>query len=274
MYKLVAIDVDGTMLDSQKRISQENKEAIKNAINAGTHVVVCSGRIYAGAAVIGKEIGTKLPIITCNGARIKDMKTNDVLFNRSVPLHICEKVIDYCHEHNIYYHIYVGDIFFTERLAYTSLSFAKKNKELPEEDRMDIRIVEDMKKALREYSDDISKIVIIDEDPDILAKTRSDLEKIKEIVLMSSGADNFEMMDAQVSKGAAVKFLAEKYGILQEEVMAIGDNENDLSMLEYAGLAVAMGNGEDYVKEIADFVTLSNDESGVAYAINKFVLNK
>jgi len=272
MYKLVAIDLDGTLLNSKKQISDENKEAIKNAIDAGLHVLVCSGRIYAGARVFGEEIGSNLPIITCNGARIMDMETNQEIYSKTLPLDICEKVVDFCHDFGIYYHAYVGDTLFTEKLDFSSLKFSEKNKELPEDRRMDIQVVDDMKHYFKKYSNDISKLVIMSNDSEKLAKARVELEKIKGIALMSSGPDNFEIMDETVNKGEALKFMAERYGIKQEEVMALGDNENDLSMLEYAGLAVAMGNGEDYVKEIADFVTQSNDDNGVAFAINKFML--
>lgn len=272
MYKIVAIDLDGTLLNSQKRISDVNKAAIKKAINSGVHVVVCSGRIYAGARIFGREIGTKLPLITCNGARIKDMETNEVIYSKPLDVHLCKRIVDICHNLNIYYHVYVGDTMVTEKLEYSSLFYWERNKELPEENKVDIEIVTDMKAYLDMHANDISKAVIISRNPDELTAAREKLESLNGTCIVSSNFDNFEIMAEGVSKGNALKFMAQRYGVKQEEVMAIGDNENDLAMLEYAGLAVAMKNGEDYVKKIADVVTLSNDEDGVAHAINKYVL--
>lgn len=274
MYKLIAIDLDGTLLNSNKRISDENKEAIRSAIASGVHVVVCSGRIYAGARIFGQEIGTKLPLITCNGARIKDMETEEVIYSRPLQFKTCEKIIDVCQKNDVYYHIYVGDIMYTEKLAFSSLFYWNRNKELPKENRVEIQVVDNMKCQLKDKAEDISKVVVICDNPQKLSETREEISRIKDLEIMSSNFDNFEIMNGGVSKGHALKYMAEKYGISREEVMAIGDNENDMSMLEYAGLAIAMANGEDYVKEICDYVTLSNNENGVAFAINKFVLTK
>lgn len=274
MYKLVAIDLDGTLLNSKKGISEVNIRTIKAAIDAGIHILVCSGRIYSGARIYGSEIGTKLPLITCNGARIKDMNTNKVLYSKPLELNTCKRIVDACHSLNIYYHIYVGDTMYTEKLGYSSLFYWDRNKELPEESKIDIAVVDDMKHYLEKYSEDISKVVVMSDNPAKLSEARETIGLINGIEIMSSNYDNFEIMTEGVSKGSALKFMAERYGVSREEVMALGDNENDLSMLEYAGFSVAMGNAEDYVKEIADYITLTNDEDGVAYAINKFILSE
>lgn len=272
MYKLVAIDLDGTLLNSKKRISEKNKGAIKKAIEAGVQVVVCSGRIYTGAKIFGKEIGTKLPLITCNGARIKDMNTNEVLFCKTLDVDVCKQVVDICKKEDVYFHTYIEDTMFTEKLEYSSLFYWERNKELPIKDRIDIQLIPCMKEVLGKHPNDISKLVIISNDLEKLAKVRKIVEQVQGVLAMSSNFDNFEVMNSEVSKGAALKFLAEKYGIKREEVIAIGDNENDLSMLEYAGLPISMANAEAYVKEVSLYVTLSNNEDGVAHAIEKFVL--
>lgn len=272
MYKLIAVDLDGTLLNSNKRISKRNKDAIKKAIEKGVHVVVCSGRIYAGAKIFGAEIGTNLPLITCNGARIKDMKTEEVIYSRPMDVILCKRIVDILQEEKVYFHTYIEDIMYTERLGFSSLFYWERNKELPEDERVDIRVIACTKEVLNKYPDDISKMVVICEDLEKLAKVRARIEDIDGVQVLSSNFDNFEIMDARVSKGNALKFLADRYDVKQEEVIAIGDNENDLSMLEYAGLSIAMANGEDYVKDICKYVTLSNNEDGVAYALEKFVL--
>lgn len=272
MYKLVAIDLDGTLLNSGKRISDENKNTLRLAMEKGVKIVVCSGRIFSGARIFALEIGTNGPLIACNGAIIKDLETEELLYTSTLDMEDSCKIIDICRREDIYFHAYIGDTMYTEKLDYSSLFYWERNQELPEEDRIDIQIVESMKKLLSEIPTPVAKFVVICKDNEKLLRIRKLVERIEGVTVVSSGQDNFEVVNAGVGKGAALKFLAERLGIRREETMAIGDNENDISMLEYAGLSIVMENGEPFVKELADFITVSNNENGVAYAIRKFIL--
>jgi len=274
MYKLIALDLDGTLLNSKKQISKENMEAIRLAESKGIKVVFCSGRIYAGARIYAEEASIKDPLIACNGAVIRDVYTGETIYNNTLNDEDCYKVIDMCHMEDIYFHFYIGDTMYTEKLEFSSLSYWKKNEQLPEKDRVDIRLVENMTETLEKCKIKASKIVIVSRDIEKLKRVRKMISGIETIDVMSSNFDNFEIVNRGVSKGNALKILTEKLNISMIEIAAIGDNENDYSMLREAGLSIAMRNAENSLKEISDFVTLSNDENGVAKAINDYILNK
>ena len=273
MYKLVAVDLDGTLLNSGKQISEENKKAISQALEKGTRIVICSGRIFAGAWAFARELGIKSgPLIGCNGALIKELDTHELLYSKSLDCEACSRVIELCHGEDIYFHAYVDDTLYTEKLGFSSLNYWVKNQKLPESERVDIRLVKNLSHVFSDSSARATKFVVVSRDIEQLARARALAEKIRDVKVMSSDYDNFEVVSHEVDKGNALKFIAERYKLKREEIMAIGDNENDYSMIEYAGLGVAMGNAMPSVKQIAGHVTLTNDMNGVAVAINKFIL--
>ena len=274
MYKLVAIDLDGTLLNSQEVISEENKIALKMVADIGIKVVICSGRVYSRASIIAGRLGLDGPLITCNGAVVKDMKTEQILYSEYLGNEDCFRIIDLCHEKNLYFHVYVGDTMFTERIAYASRNLWESNKNVPEEEQVDVKLVSNIKDMLGKIPTPATKFVIIDEDLDALFDARNILSEIDSIEITSSHFDNFEVMSKGVNKGKALKFIAENFDINREEIIAIGDNENDYSMIKFAGLGIAMGNAENSVKEIADYITLTNDQNGVAIALHKFILQR
>lgn len=272
MYKLVAIDLDGTLLDMNKEISERNKKAIGLARKKGVRVVICSGRVYTGARLYAKQLNLNDPIIACNGAIITDGLDGNVIHSEYLNTEECFKIIDICKQHDVYYHVYAGNTMLTERLGFTSLKYYEKNKALPEKDRVDIQVVKDMKEEIKRLENKVLKFVIVTDQEDLLKQVRKDMLKVPGVDIMSSNFDNFEVVNKGVNKGAALKKLSEIYGISGKEMIAIGDNENDISMLKFAGLGVAMANGEDLAKDAASYVTAANTEDGVALAIEKFIL--
>ncbi|WP_080066509.1 Cof-type HAD-IIB family hydrolase [Ruminiclostridium hungatei] len=274
MYKLVAIDLDGTLLNMDKEISDRNKEAIFLAMQKGVKVVICSGRVYTGARLYAKQIGSRDPIIACNGAIITERLDGDIIYSDYMDLEVSLKVNHICKQQGVYFHVYAGDTMLTEKLGFTSKKYFEKNKFLPPEDRVDIEVVGDMQEKLKSIPGKVLKFVIVSDDPRQLRKTRMEMEKLEEVDIMSSNFDNFEVMNKGVSKGAALEKLSLIYEIPPEQMIAIGDNENDVSMFEYAGLGIAMDNGEAVAKAAAKYITAGNDDDGVAQAIEKFVLAK
>lgn len=272
MYKLVAIDLDGTLLNTDKEISERNKKAIASAIRKGIKVIVCSGRVYTGARLYAKQIGSVDPVIACNGAIITEHLDGEVLYSDNLNTEDCLKINDICRKHGVYYHVYAGDTMLTEKLGFTSKKYYERNKALPEEDRVDIEVVDNMAEKLKSIPGKVLKFVIVSEDLQLLRTVRNDMKKIESVDLMSSNYDNFEVMNKGVSKGAALKRLSEILSISAAEMIAIGDNENDISMFEYAGLSIAMGNAESCAKEAAMCMTGANNQDGVAIAIEKYIL--
>ncbi len=272
MYKLVAIDLDGTLLDSSKEISSRNKKAIASAIEKGVQIVICSGRVYSGARLYAKQVGSKDPIIACNGAIITENVDGRVIYSNYLHTEDCMKINEIFHKNDLYFHVYAGDTMYTEKLGFTSLKYFEKNKSLPKEDRVDIEIVEDMGVKLKSISGKVLKFVAVSDNKEQLKKARYEIEQLPNVDVMSSNYDNFEVLQKGVNKGAALKKVSEYLKVLPSEMIAIGDNENDISMFKYAGLSVAMENGEDFAKDAAQYVTAANNDDGVAKAIERFIL--
>ncbi len=272
MYKMIAIDLDGTLLNSNKEISYENRKCIKLALEKGVKVVICSGRIYTGAKIYSEQLSLQEPLIVCNGAVIKDTKTDDVLFTNLLSKKDCYDVINILHDEDIYFHTYIDDIMYAEKLDYSALHYMLKSKDLGSDLRIDVKIVESVYDMIVRGNVNPSKIVVMSSDLKALLRARMAVENIKTIEVVKSSHDNFEVLNYGVSKGKALEIISRKLFVKREEIIAIGDNENDCSMLEYAGFSVAMGNAEESIKNICDFVTTSNDENGVAHVIKKFVL--
>lgn len=279
-YKLLCLDMDGTVLNDEKKVSEENLKAIKKAHALGIKIAICTGRLFANARVYADMFGIEAPIIASNGAYIRDKGSDDVIYKCVLGKEKASTLYSIVEKYGFV-------MFFNECDAVISSKkfdddkniYVKMNKELPEDRRVKLLYTEDMLETIRSEGDEILKCICIDENA-IKTKNYEKLQEAREKVLKvggfeiaSSFRNNFEVMCKGVSKGRAAKVLADFYGISKHEVMCIGDNENDLSMIEYAGMGVAMGNAEESVKKVANYITSTNNNSGVAKAINKFIIN-
>lgn len=270
MYKLVAIDVDGTLFNDRKEITKEVNEAIQAAKAKGVKVVVCTGRPIVGARPIIEEL--KLTdeneyVITFNGALVQDTHTNEVVSEISLTYHDLKALYELSLELDSPMHFFDSKNVYTPNKDISRYTVHESNiNQVP----LHYRTIEEIPEDFL-----IPKVMFIDE-PDRLNKIIAAIpNSFKEKYTMVKSAPYFlEILHPSVSKGNAVKQLAEKLSIKKEEVICIGDGDNDLSMVEYAGCGVAMGNAVPSVKEAAEFQTFSNNENGVAYAIEKLILNK
>lgn len=271
MYRLIVSDMDGTLLDPVGKVSEKTKQTFKRLLDNDIHVAIATGRIYTSAKVYAKHLDIVTPIIACNGAIVKDLHNNDIIYESHIAPETCFKVFDICRENDLYFHFYTEDTFYTEKLAYSSIKYNEWNKTMDEDEQIDMQIIEDPYELVSSGNEKIYKIQINTDDMTLLNDVRNILETLEGVEISKSWHNNIEIMNKGVSKGNAVKHLAESMGISREEIICFGDNENDISMLTYAGMGVAMGNAEDGVKKWADYITLGNDEDGVARAIEKFV---
>jgi len=273
MYKLVVSDMDGTLLNRKGMVSERNKRALKEILKKGVHVAIATGRIYTSAKVYAKYLGIVTPIIACNGAIVKDLHDDSIIYEKHIEPKDCFEVFDICRENQLYFHFYTADTFYTEKMEYSSLKYLEWNKTMNEKEQINIQIIDNPYELVSHFDERVYKIQINSDDMELLEKTRKNLEQIENFEISKSWFNNIEIMNRGVSKGNAVMHLAKSMGIKQEEVICFGDNENDISMLSYAGLGVAMGNAEELVKRSADHVTTSNDEDGVAEVIEKYILH-
>lgn len=275
-YKMIAMDMDGTLLTTDKDVSERSKDVLKKAADMGIKLVVCTGRIFTSALIYADIIGTEAPIIASNGAYIREKDRDEVVYMKALPKEDMYTVVRTVKEYGFYPHLFSYDTIFSEKVIYTTKLYDKQNKSLPEDKKVKIVLNDDLEKVIEENNQIIIKIVIMSEMDEIerLNKLRNEISKKIDASIVSSAENNFEIMSKGISKGNAVKILGDIYGISPEETICIGDNENDISMIEYAGCGVAMGNAADALKSAADYITDTNDNDGVAKAIEKLVFEK
>lgn len=273
-YKLVCIDVDGTLLNSKHEITKRTKDMILKAHQLGVYIVISTGRMYTDAAYYSDLIGLKSPVIASNGAFIKEKDNDKVIYKDILGESLLQELLAIFHKHRIkpYFctpdKFYYGTIMF--KLFYIAAKLLGKRK-----NDLNLEYVyswQQWRKVLYKEKDNIVKCEIIYRDPGLIKELRNELKNIKQVEIVDSSRYNIEITRKGVSKGKAVAMLANFYNLKREEIITIGDSENDISMLEYAGLGIAMGNATPIVKQRADHITDSNDNEGVANAIDRFIL--
>ena len=289
MYKLVAIDLDGTMLDSFGQVTENTKKVIQKTIEKGTDVIIASGRPIDSIKTIAKEIGSNKYFIAGNGALIYDIQKDEILYEKYMNKQKVLEIIKICEENSIAYNVYTDKTILATSLKYNVLYYHKENLKKQEDKRTHINIVENMYEYIQKMKEErFLKITICDDSKTVFQSIIRKLEKIKDIEILDvshmsrkvieQGTEEIpieyyytEISSKDVDKWCAIEFLIEKLNIEKEDVISIGDNVNDKKMIEEAGLGIAMGQSMPQLKEIADYVTSSNTEEGVAKAIEKFV---
>ena len=274
-YKLVCIDMDGTLLNSKHKVSKTSKEVLIKAHNKGVKIVISTGRMYSDAEFFSNLIGVKAPVIASNGAFIKEKNDNEAIYKNILEEKLFMELL------NIFIKYKVHPTFYTPQKAYCGsiiiklfVEYIKLTGAMSSSTKIKhIKTMKQWEKVFKIEKDNIVKCEVMHKDLERLRKVRSEIQKIKGIEIVSSSKYNIEITSKGVSKGRAVEKLAAYYNIEKDEIIAIGDSENDISMIEFAGMGVAMGNAIERVKQKSNFITDTNDNEGVAKAINKFILN-
>ena len=281
MYKLVAIDLDGTMLNQYGIVSQNTNEAIQKAQEAGMEVIIASGRPIDSIKTIAKEIKSEKYFISGNGAIIYDMAKNEIIYENTLKKQKALEIIKICEENSIYYNIYTENEIVAKSLQCNVLYYHKENANKEEKNKTHINIVENVYDYIANRDEKIVKITICDKNQVIFKSIMRKLKELDEIEVLEvshmsrkmikQGTEEIpieyfytEISAKNVDKWNAIEFLKEKMNIKTEEIIAIGDNVNDKKMLENAGLGVAMGQSNPAIKEVAKQITTSNTEDGVA----------
>lgn len=269
-YKLVVTDMDGTLLNDDHEVSRKNKDALKKVIDSGKHVAIATGRIYTAARVYAKTLELVTPIICCNGAIIKNLEDDTILYGNPIDDDLCRKVIDICYDEDVYFHFYSEDTIIGQVLKNKLLFFSEWTKTLKEEDRLKVDIVEDAMAWIG--TDKVYKFSIQDDDQERLNRIGRRIRRELNVDAYKSYYNMLDVMSKGVSKGNAILKLAEIMDINSDEIIAIGDNENDISMMHAAGLGVAMENADEKIKIEANFITDTNNNDGVAKVIERYML--
>lgn len=288
MYKLIAIDLDGTLLNSYGEISLKNRESIKYAIDKGVEVVLASGRDPQTMKKMSLELGIKNFLIAGNGASIYDIKKDKNIYENFIEKEKALKVIKLCKENSIFFNVYTNVGIITESLNYNVKVFNNENNYKPNNKRTNIEIVNDIYEYIKNGDFSILKIIICDESKIIFNNIIEKIKNIKEIEVLDvehmskkiikTGTEEYkieyfytEVTNKNVNKWEAIKYLIEYLKIEEEQTICIGDNMNDLKMVKNCGMGIAMKNSALEQKNVAKFVTDDNNSDGVGKAIYKYI---
>ncbi len=285
MRKLIAIDLDGTLLSSKIEISQENIEVIQQAQKAGHIVMICSGRAPEDIKNVIEKTPLKCPVAGSNGTMV--IADGKLLSQVSLDSENIRTVSSLLNDRKYPFKVYTSKgIFVASTWSERMIATLERNEQIKEhltsqeykfmteqpKETESVKVFNTIEDLLSQDDLAIQKFFIptIEGKNELMAK----LKEIPGISITTSGTYNIEIMDVNGHKGNGVKVMAEYFQIPIEDTVAIGDNFNDVPMLEVAGLSIAMGNADPTVKELADVVTLTNNEHGVAHAIKTYILDK
>ncbi len=271
--RLAAIDLDGTLLNQQHKISEENKRAIREAQEKGCLIVPCTGRSYCNIAdTIFRDFENIPYYVTANGTVVTQAKEKRVIFCDALPKGAAEQIYQIYKDFPVFVETYIGNRAYMEEKSFALLDQRGIPKYSQQQLTMGNAKCDSIEKAIAENNEySVSKIHII-------CESIRDKESIQKELLKIDGIDPIPVMPESieiVSKGSGKEiglgFLCDKLGIASAEVMAIGDSNNDVSLLKWAGLSVAMKNASSEVKKAADMITDDNQNNGVAKVLDKFL---
>jgi len=274
---LVAIDIDGTLLDSSYRIGEETRRAVAEAIAAGVLIVLVTGRRFAIARPIALELNLHTPLISHNGALTKDIETLEVIDYHPLSAPLARRAVELarplgadvicCYDPHGYGRVVIDTI---------SADNVKLRRYL-DRSPMIIEQVADLRASI---NDDPIQVMssgpcaLMDQFEQVLADHLDGQVKLLKTAYPAKDMTILDVLTPECSKAVALAAVVERSGLSRQEVMAIGDNHNDVDMLQFAGLSVVMENAEDHMKNLGYYVTGSNDEHGVAEAIERFIVGK
>jgi len=262
-YKLIVADVDGTLVDRERRLSHRTREALAAAKAQGVKVTLASGRSYDSITPFAKAVEVNAPLILYNGCRIQDFKTRRIFEDHRLPLLQAQRALKLLRGYDLHVNLYLHDQVFIRAVTEAAKTSMRK-------DNVTAEPVGDLLAFLK---DDPTKLLLIGEPKrleDFRRRYLEDLSSPPELV--NSEPDYLEILPAGVSKGAALLSLCRQLDVLPQEVAAFGDGLNDLEMILHAGLGVAMSNAHPALKKAATYITASHDADGVAQAIQRFIL--
>lgn len=270
--KLIATDLDGTLMSPDHiTVTEKTKNALLKAHNAGIKTVIATGRTLSVINSVLKQVPFIDYIIYSNGASVFDRRKGNNIYTSPIPADAVRKIVDIFERYPVYYELYAGGCAHSQpdKAGYF------KNKDLPQ-DFLDfyMKNIKNHESISRfATTNDIEKINLFYFDGQYYDEIKEQLFSISEIDCTSPVAGDIEMTSSGVNKGKALQEMCKELNFTREEVMAFGDADNDIEMLQFAGYGIAMKNASDECKQAAKYETLSNAEDGIAHAVEKFIFN-
>ncbi len=289
MYKFVAIDIDGTLLNSNGMLSERNKEVIKRVISRGVNVVLTSGRMTDSVLGIAEQLGVNRFVICDNGASIYDIQERKIVEATYIDKSTVVDIVQTCLENNIYYMVFTVSQIIVRDLKHMALAFYKQRHNCNSEATGITQIKCAGKGYIEKCNEPFTRIVVCDQDRVIYNSIVNKLKEYDTVNLLASphisnkiireygkeyvlSYSYAEILPKGMNKWKAIESLIQKLNVSPEEVIAIGDNFNDIEMIKNAGLGVAMNNGSPVAKEVARVVAPSNDQDGVSHVLERYIL--
>lgn len=263
--RLVAIDLDDTMLRTDLTISDRTKQALQAAQTQGVTVTIATGRMFVSAQPYALELGIDVPLITYQGAMVV-MADGRVLSHHPMDLDISCRLVEFLKPYGHHINLYMGDDLYIEKHSPEAARYQALT-------RTYLNVVEDLGALLKLRGQGATKFSLMATPQQVQHVMKETAEAFGNTVQVVPSKPHFlEFGRPDMGKGVALSQMARELGITRHQVMAIGDSPNDLDMIEYAGWGIAMGNAVDSIKEKAQWITADNDADGVALALEKWVL--
>ncbi len=269
--KLIALDLDGTLLDSEKNLSQRNRNVLEKCIKCDIQIVPCTGRIWEAVPDDIRNFPGIRYAITTNGAVSEDLQEKKILDERKLDVETAIELLEFAKKFDVMYDAYAGGLAFGEPRFLNRMEDYGIPPAIQHLIWKSRKPVSDVIEQIKQLNRPVEKINYFFGDQNERTRVKSILKKRNDVVVSCSIPSNLELNAPEATKGEAILRLASYLGIAPSETMGFGDEENDISMMRMAGIGVAMRNGADAVKAEADYITVSNDEDGVAKAIEKLV---
>lgn len=282
MIKLVASDLDGTIIDKDNDIFEDNFNAIRDINKSNIPFVVCTGKTYSIYKGLCSSFHASYGIFG-NGTSIIDLKTGEKIYQKLLDIADVEKVIELAKKDNLHVHIYTNNHIITEELLYLDLRNYKLQKKHIYNNRLSFKVVPDLLKYVQRNNLEISKVVI--SSTSSLASVKAEIESTINVdvfnikkygefkdKIIDKEYEYLDIIPKNVNKGTALEYLSNYLNIDKKEILAVGDNLNDLSLLKTAGVGIAVNNAYSELKQVANYTTKNPvEKGGFAEAVYKFM---
>lgn len=261
--KLIATDIDGTILKYNYEFNSEVKDCIRNLVKHGIKVVLVTGRMHAATHHITEELGLDTPIVCYQGGLVKH--NNEILYERNLDSEAAKEIIEWAKKNDIHVNLYLNDELYVEKDSPTVQRYVQQGISC-----FEVKSFDELK------LERINKMLLIDyEDENKVTMWKEYLEtKYEDVYFIKSTPFYCEICHPEATKACAVNFLKDYWGLKKEEIMTIGDQNNDIDLLSAGGIKVAMGNATEELKAVADYVTDTVNHNGFVKAVEKFVYGK
>ena len=265
--KVLALDLDGTLLNKKKKISMGNQKKIHELREQGVKIILTSGRPSSAIKIYHRQLGLTEPIICCNGGVVMNIQTEEVIASHAIEKIDLDLAASILKEEKAYYTADTDLTLWLPSIKFTMAKWVERNRKLAPEDRVDLRVCTDFD-TLFEKSP-IYKLWVFCADEREKQRRMEKLKQLSGLQIVDSMPEAIDVMRHGISKADGLKAIAAYYEITMKEIVFMGDHNNDVEALKQAGIGIAMGNATAAAKKAADWQTADHEDDGVRLAINR-----